>query len=50
MMDFVLPLVILVEFFMCHKILQHGTSGFTSPKEGVLWIFIALKIHCLGWV
>jgi hypothetical protein len=30
--------------FTCRKILQHGTSGFTShPKEGVLWIFIALK-------
>jgi hypothetical protein len=30
--------------FTCCKILQHGTSGFTSyPKEGVLWIFIALK-------
>jgi hypothetical protein len=28
----------------CSKILRHGTSGFTShPKEGVLWIFIALK-------
>jgi hypothetical protein len=28
----------------CGKILQHGTSGFTShPKEGVLQIFIALK-------
>jgi hypothetical protein len=27
-----------------HKILQHGTSGFTSHvKEGVLRIFIALK-------
>jgi hypothetical protein len=26
------------------KILQHGTSGFTShPKEGVLWILIVLK-------
>jgi hypothetical protein len=26
------------------KVLRHGTSGFTShPKEGVLWIFIALK-------
>jgi hypothetical protein len=33
----------------CHKILRHGTSGFTShPKEGVLRIFIALKIHRLG--
>jgi hypothetical protein len=29
---------------ICRKILQHGTSGFTShPKEGVLRIFIALK-------
>jgi hypothetical protein len=28
----------------CHKILRHGTSGFTfHPKEGVLRIFIALK-------
>jgi hypothetical protein len=28
----------------CRKILQHGTSGFTShPKESVLQIFIALK-------
>jgi hypothetical protein len=28
----------------CHKILRHGTSGFTShPKEGVLLIFIAFK-------
>jgi hypothetical protein len=28
----------------CRKILRHGTSGFTShPKEGVLWIIIALK-------
>jgi hypothetical protein len=27
----------------CHKILWHGTSGFTShPKEGVLLIFITL--------
>jgi hypothetical protein len=26
------------------KIWRHGTSGFTShPKDGVLWIFIALK-------
>jgi hypothetical protein len=30
--------------FTCRKILQHGTSGFTShPKEGVLRIFITLK-------
>jgi hypothetical protein len=30
--------------FTCHKILWHGTSGFTfHPKEGVLWIFITLK-------
>jgi hypothetical protein len=30
--------------FTCHKILRHGTSGFTSHlKEGVLRIFIALK-------
>jgi hypothetical protein len=28
----------------CRKILQHGADGFTDPpKEGVLWIFIALK-------
>jgi hypothetical protein len=28
----------------CHKILQHGASGFTSHlKEGVLQIFVALK-------
>jgi hypothetical protein len=28
-----------------------GPSGFTShPKEGVLRIFIAFKIHRLGWV
>jgi hypothetical protein len=33
----------------CHKILRHGTSGFTShPKEGVLWIFITLK-NPLPW-
>jgi hypothetical protein len=26
------------------KILQHGADGFVSfPKEGVLWIFIAIK-------
>jgi hypothetical protein len=31
-------------FLARRKILLHGTSGFTSqPKEGVLWIFIALK-------
>jgi hypothetical protein len=31
-------------FLTCHKILRHGTSGFTShPKEGVLRIFIAIK-------
>jgi hypothetical protein len=32
-----------------HKILQHGTDGFTSPlKKGMLHIFIALKnpIYC----
>jgi hypothetical protein len=34
--------------FTCRKILRHGTSGFTSnPKEGLLRIFIALKIHRL---
>jgi hypothetical protein len=28
----------------CRKILRHGTDGFTSsPKEGVLRIFIGLK-------
>jgi hypothetical protein len=28
----------------CHKMLRHGTDGFTSPpKEGVMQIFIALK-------
>jgi hypothetical protein len=33
----------LKEIFTCHKILWHGTSGFTfHPKEGVLQIFIAL--------
>jgi hypothetical protein len=35
----------------CLKVLRHGTSGFTSStKEGLLRIFIALKIHRLGWV
>jgi hypothetical protein len=36
---------------ICHKILQHGASSFTShTKEGVLWVFIALKnsSHQLG--
>jgi hypothetical protein len=34
----------------CHKILRHGTSGFTShPKEGVLRTFIALK-NPLPWL
>jgi hypothetical protein len=34
----------LKEYFTCHKILRHGTSGFTThPKEGVLRNFIALK-------
>jgi hypothetical protein len=33
----------------CHKILRHGASSFTSHlKEGVLWIFIALK-NPLPW-
>jgi hypothetical protein len=32
-----------VIFFSYQKILWHGADGFTSPKEGVLWIFIALK-------
>jgi hypothetical protein len=36
---------------ICRKILRHGTYGFTShPKEDVLRIFTALKIHRLGWV
>jgi hypothetical protein len=31
-------------FLTCHKILRHGTSGFTShPKKVVLRIFIALQ-------
>jgi len=31
-------------FFKCHKILWRGTYSFTSAlKEGVLWIFIAVK-------
>jgi hypothetical protein len=35
----------------CRKILKHGISGFTSyAMEGVLWIFIALKMHRLGRV
>jgi hypothetical protein len=35
----------------CRKILQYGTSGFISHlKEGVLWIFIAIKIYCLSQV
>jgi hypothetical protein len=30
--------------FTCHKILRHGTSGFTShPKEDVLRICVTLK-------
>jgi hypothetical protein len=33
------------DFLHAVKILQHGADGFTSlPKEGVLWVFIALKI------
>jgi hypothetical protein len=32
----------------CHKILRHGTFGFTSYlKEGVLWIFITLEHQSL---
>jgi hypothetical protein len=28
----------------CRKILRHGADGFISPpREGVLWIFIALE-------
>jgi hypothetical protein len=35
----------------CRKMLRHGASGFTSPpKEGVLRISIALKIHRFGRV
>jgi hypothetical protein len=31
-------------FLTCSNILKHGANDFTSPlKEGVLWIFIALK-------
>jgi hypothetical protein len=38
-------------FLTCRKTLRHGTSGFSShPKEGVLWIFIVLKIHRHGRV
>jgi hypothetical protein len=30
--------------FTCHKVLRHGAAYFTSsPKEGVLQIFVALK-------
>jgi hypothetical protein len=37
--------------FTCCKILRHGTFGFTSClKEGVLQIFLPLKIHHLGQV
>jgi hypothetical protein len=40
-----------MDLLTCRKILRHGTSGFTShPKESVLRIFIALKIHRLGQV
>jgi hypothetical protein len=36
---------------ICHKILRHGTSGFTSHlKEGVPRILLPLKIHRLGRV
>jgi hypothetical protein len=39
----------LKESLICLKILWHGASGFTShQKEGVLLIFIALKIHRLS--
>jgi hypothetical protein len=35
-------------FLICRKILRHGNSRFTShPKEDVLRIFIALKLHRL---
>jgi hypothetical protein len=30
-----------------HKLLRHGADGFTyRPKEGVLWICIALDPEC----
>jgi hypothetical protein len=39
------------ESLICHQTLRHGSSGFTSrPKEGVLRVFIDLKIHHLGRV
>jgi hypothetical protein len=42
---------ILAISFTCRKILRHGASGFASPqKEGVLRIFIALKIHRISRV
>jgi hypothetical protein len=44
-------LFILANYFTCHIILRHGTSGFTSPpKEGMLLIS-PLKIHrlCRVW-
>jgi hypothetical protein len=35
-----------VVFFTCRKMLRHGASGFTfRPKDGVLWICIAIKNH-----
>jgi hypothetical protein len=38
-------------YLTCSKILLHGTSGFTyHPKEGVMRMFIAPKIHLLGRV
>jgi hypothetical protein len=39
-------LFILYGFLTCHKILRHGTDGFTSPpKAVVLRILSPLKIH-----
>jgi hypothetical protein len=36
------------DYLTWRKILWHGAGGFISPsKEGVLWTFIALKIHRL---
>jgi hypothetical protein len=35
----------------CRKIVRHGASSFTSHlKEGVMQIFITLKIHHLGCI
>jgi hypothetical protein len=38
-------------FFMCHKILWHGVSSFTSPPGKACCRFLSpLKVHHLGWV